>query len=218
MTYHVALSGGLDSTAALAHVVNIADRVETYSFAYEQRHADREIHAARLIAKHYGVPHRIINVQGLHGPALTDGEPVPLGHYEDETMKSTIVGGRNLLFIAHLVALAQPDDVVVIGVHAGDHAIYPDCRPAFIEPLRQAMWSAYRVALFAPWLNSTKAEIVLAAAVTEAPLELTWSCYQGGEYHCGQCGTCVERREAFDLAGVPDPTVYATDPNHVLPA
>lgn len=208
----LALSGGLDSTAALAHILDgrgSPEGVHTYAMRYGQRHQARELEAARWVAAYYGTDHREVDLPALRSPALTLGGPVPHGHYADESMKATIVAGRNLLIIANLIALAEPGDLIVVGVHAGDHAIYPDCRPSFINPLRDAVWHGYGVGLFAPWLNDTKADIVAAGASLGAPLGRTWSCYEGGDVHCGQCGTCVERIEAFHDAGVTDSTVYA---------
>lgn len=208
----LALSGGLDSTVALAHIMEGRggpEGVHTYAMRYGQRHQDRELEAAHLIAAYYRTDHHVIDLPALRSPALTQGEPMPHGHYADETMKATIVAGRNLLIIANLVAQADPGDLIVVGVHAGDHAIYPDCRPTFINPLREALWQGYQVNLFAPWLHDTKADIVAAGTAYSAPLGRTWSCYEGGDVHCGQCGTCVERIEAFHDADVDDPTVYA---------
>jgi 7-cyano-7-deazaguanine synthase len=122
------------------------------------------------------------------------------------------VPGRNLLFAAATVPRLTAGDTLVVGVHAGDHPIYPDCRPEFWEPLAQAIDAAYSVTVRTPFLYRTKAELLRAGIYHGAPVELTWSCYQGGERHCGRCGTCVERAEAFALADMPDPTDYA-DPH-----
>jgi 7-cyano-7-deazaguanine synthase len=124
-------------------------------------------------------------------------------------MQATVVPGRNLLFISHLVAKAQPGDEVWIGVHAGDRAIYSDCRSEFIITLGAAVLGAYEVLLVAPFINMTKADIAEEGDDLGVPFEMTWSCYEGGEIHCGRCGTCVERREALHLAKVADRTEYA---------
>ncbi|WP_185984539.1 7-cyano-7-deazaguanine synthase QueC [Aureimonas mangrovi] len=213
----VVCSGGLDSVS-LAHVVaregNLAGLV---TFDYGQRHR-REIDFAAACAKRLGVPHHVLDITaigaGLSGSALTDGGEVPEGHYAEETMKITVVPNRNaiMLTIAFGLAAAQKLDAVALAVHGGDHFIYPDCRPGFIDAFRamqaQALDGYADVKLLAPFVERTKADIVTAGAGAGTPFEATWSCYKGGETHCGRCGTCVERQEAFDLAGVPDPTRY----------
>jgi 7-cyano-7-deazaguanine synthase len=123
-------------------------------------------------------------------------------------MRATVVPGRNLLLSAIAIATLDPGDVLLVGVHAGDHPIYPDCRPQFWAGLDMCA-AAYGVRLNTPFLHLTKAEALEAGHLRHAPVEETWSCYQGGEQHCGRCGTCVERAEAFHLAGIPDPTPYA---------
>jgi 7-cyano-7-deazaguanine synthase len=206
----VALSGGMDSTAALAvYAQHGSYDILAVSFDYGQRHS-RELESARLVAEHLGVPHEVVDLRGhLSGSALLGDGDVPHGHYAADTMTQTVVNGRNLLFISHLVARTRPGDTVVAAVHAGDHFIYGDCRPAFIEPLRTAIAAAYEVSLHTPFLHATKADIARAGDLAHAPFALSWSCYEGGDIHCGRCGTCVERAEAFSLAGVPDPTEYA---------
>lgn len=137
---------------------------------------------------------------------------VPEGHYEDESMKSTVVPNRNmiLLSIATAGSIASGLEGVAYAAHAGDHAIYPDCRPAFADAMNEAIklcdYTSQR--LVRPFVSLTKADIVKAGAALGVPFERTWSCYNGGATHCGKCGTCVERIEAFKLAGVSDPTDY----------
>lgn len=145
---------------------------------------------------------------------MTDDLDVPDGHYAEDTMKVTVVPNRNaiMLAVAFGVAAAQAADAVATAVHGGDHFIYPDCRPAFIDAFQamqnQALDGYARIRLYAPYVNISKAEIVADGARHNTPFAQTWSCYKGGERHCGRCGTCVERREAFDLAGIADPTDY----------
>lgn len=209
MTVHVSFSGGLDSTALLTRAVRIhgTENVRAVSIGYGQRHS-RELDAARRVAAHLGVQRDAISLTGLlaGGSLLGEGD-IPEGHYADDNMASTVVHGRNLLFASALISRARPGDEVWLGVHAGDHHVYPDCRPEFIEHLA-ATAATYDVTVRAPWVHMTKADIV--AAEPESPAGLTWSCYKGGELHCGKCGTCVERAEAFAIAGVPDPTHYET--------
>ncbi|HEY3144424.1 MAG TPA: 7-cyano-7-deazaguanine synthase QueC [Acidimicrobiales bacterium] len=218
------VSGGLDSVT-LAHTLAAEGHDQVLvSFDYGQRHA-KEIDFARACAARLGSDHHVVDLRSvgglLTGSALTDAEvAVPEGHYTDASMAATVVPNRNaiMLSIAIGVAVARGAEAVATAVHAGDHPIYPDCRPAFIEAIeREArignegfVVDGFRV--LAPFLQTTKDEIVRRGVATGVPFAETWSCYVGGELHCGRCGTCVERREAFELAGVSDPTVYETVP------
>ncbi len=217
----VICSGGLDSVS-LAHRVASLHRLHgLVSFDYGQRHK-KELEFAAACAARLRVQHNIIDIRAigstLGGSALTDDLDVPDGHYAEETMKVTVVPNRNaiMLAIAFGVAAAQKADAVAIAVHGGDHFIYPDCRPGFIDAFqtmqRHALEGYADVRLLAPYLNGSKADIVADGARYGTPFVQTWSCYKGGELHCGRCGTCVERREAFDLADIEDPTRYA-DPD-----
>jgi 7-cyano-7-deazaguanine synthase len=149
---------------------------------------------------------------GEKSSLMRDGVPVPEGHYEDESMKSTVVPNRNmiLLSIATAWSIASGLQGVAYAAHSGDHAIYPDCRPAFADAMNEAIrlcdYSSQE--LVRPFVSLTKADIVRVGASLGVPFEKTWSCYNGRKLHCGKCGTCVERIEAFELAGVPDPTEY----------
>jgi 7-cyano-7-deazaguanine synthase len=219
------LSGGLDSVT-LAHVLaDAGDDLVAVSFDYGQRHAKEIEHAARC-AERLGAEHCVIDLRSvgslLSGSALTDAAvDVPEGHYTDASMAATVVPNRNaiMLSVAVGVAVARSADAVATAVHAGDHTVYPDCRPAFIEAFeREALVAnegfirdGFRV--LAPFLYLKKDEIVARGAALGVPFAETWSCYVGGQQHCGRCGTCVERREAFDLAGIADPTTYVGDPS-----
>ena len=218
----VICSGGLDSVS-LAHI--IADQQQLtrlVSFDYGQRHR-KELDFAAAAARRLNVPHHLIDMRGigasLSGSALTDDIDVPDGHYAEETMRITVVPNRNaiMLAIGFGVAAANCDEAVATAVHGGDHFIYPDCRPAFtraFDAMQQAALDGYAsVRLHTPFVERSKADIVHAGAAHGTPFAETWSCYKGGELHCGRCGTCVERREAFHLAGVEDPTAYA-DPDY----
>ncbi|MQQ09708.1 7-cyano-7-deazaguanine synthase QueC [Epibacterium sp. SM1979] len=213
----VVCSGGMDSVA-LAHVVaQEHELTRLVSFDYGQRHRKELDYAARA-ATRLGVPHDVIDMRGigaaLTGSALTDDIGVPDGHYAEETMKVTVVPNRNaiMLTIAFGIAAANGDDAVATAVHGGDHFIYPDCRPAFTEAfntMQAAALDGYaNVQLFTPFVHKSKADIATAGTAVNTPFAETWSCYKGGTHHCGRCGTCVERREAFHLAGLPDPTAY----------
>lgn len=210
-------SGGLDSVS-LAHVLASEGNLSRLvSFDYGQRHR-KELDFAAACAARLGVPHHLMDLSGigkaLSGSALTDNVAVPDGHYAEETMRITVVPNRNaiMLSIAFGIAVAQGDDAVATAVHGGDHFIYPDCRPAFtdaFDAMQQAALDGYaHVSLHTPFVKRSKADIVTAGARVGTPFAETWSCYKGGAHHCGRCGTCVERREAFHLAGIPDPTVY----------
>lgn len=224
----VICSGGLDSVT-LAYKVAKSDTHELaglISFDYGQRHKKELDYAAKAAAT-LGVSHDIIDISvigaKLSGSALTDEVDVPDGHYAEETMKLTIVPNRNaiMLTVAYGIAAANKAGAVSTAVHGGDHFIYPDCRPGFVKAFEEmqnhALEDYAAIALYAPFLNKTKADIAAEGAKLNVPFAETWSCYKGREHHCGRCGTCVERREAFDLAGVDDPTVY-DDPHYWLEA
>ncbi|MBT9385774.1 7-cyano-7-deazaguanine synthase QueC [Pseudooceanicola sp. CBS1P-1] len=213
----VICSGGLDSVS-LAHVTaRTRQLTRLVSFDYGQRHR-KELDYARDAAERLSVPHHVIDMRAigaaLTGSALTDDLEVPDGHYAEETMRITVVPNRNaiMLTVAYGIAAAQGDEAVATAVHGGDHFIYPDCRPGFARAFdamqREALDGYAEVALWTPYVNLSKADIVRDGAAHGTPFAQTWSCYKGGAHHCGRCGTCVERREAFELAGIPDPTSY----------
>lgn len=204
----VVLSGGLDSAVALAEVKAAGLTPLAVTFDYGQSHA-REVLAARALAEHYGVDWRVQHVPVFTGSALTGDRALPLAGYDEATMSDTVVHGRNLVFASLAVALAGEGGSVTLGVHGGDHHIYPDCRPEFWRGLERVVAQAYAVALRAPFIDWTKTQIVRRGAVLGVPFHLTYSCYVGGQEHCGKCGTCRERREAFSEAQVTDPTRYA---------
>lgn len=222
----VICSGGLDSVSLAHKVAAEHDLHSLLSFDYGQRHA-KEVGFAAACARRLGVPHKVVDIRGvgaaLTGSALTDDIDVPDGHYAEESMKLTVVPNRNaiMLTIAFGMAAAQKADAVGAAVHGGDHFIYPDCRPGFIDAFQtmqnHALEGYANVALYTPFVHGSKADIVTDGARHGAPFGETWSCYKGGDRHCGRCGTCVERREAFHLAGVDDPTDYA-DPDFWLDA
>lgn len=213
----VICSGGLDSVTLAYKVAKERDLVGLLSFDYGQRHKKETDYAARA-GKALGVPHDLIDMTHigafLSGSALTDDLDVPDGHYAEENMKVTVVPNRNaiMLAVAFGVAAANDDQAVATAVHGGDHFIYPDCRPAFtqaFEAMQKAALDGYaNVSLYTPFVHRSKADIVTEGARHNTPFAQTWSCYKGGAQHCGRCGTCVERREAFHLAQIADPTTY----------
>ena len=210
----VLLSGGLDSAVLLARVLDAGVAAVAVSVDYGQRHA-RELRAAAAVAAHYGVPRDVVALPPalMSGSALTGSGPVPHGHYADESMRSTVVPARNLvlLSLAAAVAVREGAAAVAYAAHAGDHAVSPDCRPGFVEAARQVLARCdYRpVSLLTPFVGWAKADVVAEGHRLGVPFAETWSCYEGGKWHCGACGTCVERAEAFATARVPDPTRYA---------
>ena len=212
-------SGGMDSTVLLYRLVAEGDEVKALSIDYGQRHR-KEIGCARKLAEGLGVEHRVADLRSLAellgGSALTSPEiEVPEGHYAEDNMKATVVPNRNmiLLSVAAGWAISSEFDRVAYAAHAGDHAVYPDCRTEFADALDSAIRLAdwREVSLCRPFVDITKSDIVKLGTVLNVPFENTWSCYKGGELHCGRCGTCVERREAFHLAGVSDPTQYGPE-------
>ncbi|QNP74397.1 7-cyano-7-deazaguanine synthase QueC [Streptomyces roseirectus] len=217
----VVLSGGMDSTTLMAHYTALRHRLVALTVDYGQRHR-KEIESARRVAAHYGAAHHVLDLTGLgallSGSALTDGGvDVPDGHYAEQSMRATVVPNRNAVLAnaAVSVAVARRAGTVALGMHAGDHFIYPDCRPVFLTALRELVTVANEgfptPRVEAPFMTWTKGQIAGHGTRLGAPLELSWSCYKGGEAHCGTCGTCYERREAFREAKVPDPTRYLDD-------
>jgi 7-cyano-7-deazaguanine synthase len=210
-------SGGLDSTVLLFSLLDQGHDVIPLLVNYGQRHI-RELEAASRICSMLGVTWQAADLRAL-APLLTGSSqtsadiPVPEGHYTDLSMKATVVPNRNMLMLSCAIACAvsQQAQAVAYAAHAGDHPIYPDCRPEFIAALAQAAqlcaWEP--IQLLAPFQTMGKADIVRLGADLHVPFAETWSCYKGGTVHCGRCGTDVERREAFVLAGIPDPTEYA---------
>ncbi len=208
-------SGGLDSTVLLYHLRSAGHELRCLGIDYGQRHR-RELASAAEICRRLNVEYHLTDLSSLRPllatGALTGTEAVPEGHYTDESMKLTIVPNRNMIMLSIAIgwAISLRFDAVAYAAHAGDHTIYPDCRPEFVEALAKAAalcdWRPVRI--LRPFIDKTKADLVRLGAELGVPFAMTWSCYQGGERHCGRCGTCTERREAFQLAGVPDPTEY----------
>ncbi len=208
-------SGGLDSTTALFQLRAEGHEVKGLAINYGQRHR-KELDVVRRLGKDLNLDYRIVDLSGARelfaGSSQTSDIEVPEGHYQSESMKITVVPNRNMvmLSLATSWALSLGYGGVGYAAHAGDHTIYPDCRPKFVASMKSAIhlcdWN--KIELLTPFLKLTKSEIVKRAVQLNVPLEWTWSCYKGLEHHCGKCGTCVERKEAFQLAGVVDPTLY----------
>lgn len=215
----IVYSGGLDSTVLLYHLRDAGHELHALSINYGQRHCCELDRAASICAK-LGIPQPMADLSAIQpllaGSSLTSPEiEVAEGHYTEESMKSTVVPNRNMIFLSVATghALSIKADQIAYAAHSGDHAIYPDCRNEFADAMATAIkladWD--QIELSRPFVNWTKADIVRRGAELDVPFQDTWSCYKGGDLHCGRCGTCIERREAFDLAGVTDPTPYAND-------
>ena len=213
------LSGGMDSATLLAWHLARGDEVQALSFDYGQRHR-RELDAAATLTDLYQVPWDTVEIRGfaeaVPSSSLTNvSMATPVGHYAADNMKGTVVPSRNAIMLATAfgIAVAQGSDAVSFGAHSGDHTIYPDCRRPFIEALETALnlgvWYDHQIELLAPFLTLSKIDIVRLGDNLGVPYDMTWTCYEGGETHCGLCGACQERKEAFAEAEVEDPTIYA---------
>lgn len=212
----VLFSGGLDSTVLASHLLSQGAEVRLLSIDYGQRHA-KELAHGEALAKHMNLPRKSLLLPDLgdllKGSSLTDDSvELPEGHYAEESMKATVVPNRNMILLALAggYALSSGFDTIAYAAHAGDHFIYPDCRPEFAEAMEKALGLAdwNDLSLYRPFVDMTKADLVRLGTELGTPLEMTWSCYAGMDVHCGKCGTCVERKEAFELAKVHDPTKY----------
>ena len=214
----VLCSGGMDSVTALYWARREHDVAAAVGFDYGAKHNARELPFSAEHAGRLGVRHEVVRLpfvaQLFRSALLTGGGAVPDGHYEAENMRQTVVPFRNAILLSIAAGLAESAGAegVVIAAHGGDHAIYPDCREDFMRAMGDAMrLGTYAgVQLLRPFIALNKAQIAAEGARLGVDFARTWSCYKGGELHCGTCGTCVERREAFQRAGLPDPTVYAS--------
>lgn len=214
-TIVVIYSGGMDSFTLLHRAVARGHDVHALSFNYGQRHV-RELDCAREVCRSLSIPHRVLDIRALgevmSGSALTSDLAVPEGHYEEDSMKATVVPNRNmiLLSLATGYAITVGADAVWYGAHGGDHAIYPDCRPEFVEKMDAVCRVAdYRpVAIEAPFMGFDKSDILAEGLRLGLDYSQSWTCYNGRELACGRCGSCVERLEAFAVNDVADPLPY----------
>jgi 7-cyano-7-deazaguanine synthase len=215
----VLLSGGMDSVTALHWARQEHEVVGAVSFDYGAKHNHREIPLAAWQCADSGVKHDIIDLDFVNrlfaSDLLKSGGEIPEGHYADENMKKTVVPFRNgiMLSIACGLAESREAEALVIAAHAGDHTIYPDCREPFMQGMAAAMREGTyaRIELLRPFIHLDKAGIAKLGDSLGVEYGKTWSCYKGGDLHCGKCGTCVERIEAFALAQIQDPTIYESD-------
>lgn len=215
----VLLSGGMDSVTALYHAHAEQEVLGALSFQYGAKHNDRELPFAAAHAAELRIPHEIIRLgfieELFRSDLLRSGGAIPTGHYQEETMRATVVPFRNGIMLSIAAGFAESVGAsgLVIAAHAGDHAIYPDCREEFMRSMGAAIRAGTyaEINLWRPFIKMNKAGIALRGKALGVDYARTWSCYVGGERHCGECGTCVERREAFLLARLDDPTVYARE-------
>lgn len=210
----IVVSGGMDSVTMMYEYAS--QTALAVSFDYGSNHNAREIEYARLHCERLGIRHIIIPLkfmgQYFKSSLLEGAEAIPEGHYTSENMKSTVVPFRNGIMLSIACGLAESNGLkkVLIANHGGDHTIYPDCRPEFIDSMSSAMTlgTDTHVEVFAPYTNITKSDIARHGKQLGIDYSETWSCYKGGEHHCGKCGTCVERIEALRDAGIDDKTIY----------
>ncbi len=210
----IIVSGGMDSITLL---YDKKDEIALgISFDYGSNHNAKEIPFAKMHCERLGIKHIVINLDFMHqyfkSSLLEGADAIPEGNYADENMKSTVVPFRNGIMLSIAIGIAESNNLkkVFIANHGGDHTIYPDCRPEFIKAIDEAAKTGtyVNVRIEAPYTNITKTDIARRGAELGINFAETWSCYKGGEKHCGKCGTCVERKEALELADVPDPTEY----------
>jgi len=213
-------SGGIDSSTLLYKMVNEGFQVYALTFIYGQRHL-KEINSANRISEDLGILHKVIDISSmkelLSGSALTDSNvdvpevPETADHYE--TLKATIVPNRNAIFLSIAIGYAVSIEAnhVFFGAHFSDRGVYPDCRKEFVEAFQNSERLATDnndLVIDAPFVEIEKSEIVKLGAGLGVPFEQTWTCYKGGEIHCGVCSSCRERKRAFVESGIKDPTEY----------
>jgi 7-cyano-7-deazaguanine synthase len=211
----VIYSGGMDSYTVLNKAIKSGFDVYALSFNYGQRHV-KELEVAASVCADLNVHHKVVDISAINqligGSSLTDDIEVPEGHYEEESMKSTVVPNRNMILLSLAVgyAVSLKANKVFYGAHSGDHAIYPDCRPEFVEKMSDVCRIANyeEVEIVCPYLNNTKIEILTDGLEMGLDYSHTWTCYNGREKACGKCGACQERLEAFSLNNATDPLAY----------
>lgn len=212
----IVVSGGMDSVTMLHEYRDEIGLAITFDYGSTQNAREREY--AVMHCKRLGIRHLVIPLEFMHkyfkSSLLGSADDIPEGDYDDANMKSTVVPFRNGIMLAIACGIAESNGLkrVMIANHGGDHAIYPDCRPEFVEAMSAAMRNGTyeHVEVYAPYTNLTKAEIARYGAALGLDYSETYSCYKGGEKHCGKCGTCRERRQALEEAGISDPTEYET--------
>lgn len=212
----VLLSGGMDSTTLLYQMHEEHEVVGTLSFNYGSKHNDKELPYAQHHAERLGIPHKVIPLdfiaEHFSSGLLKTGGEIPEGHYEDSNMVQTVVPFRNGIMMSIAAGFAESIGAEAVGIaaHSGDHAVYRDCRAPFMDAMDTAITEGTyaEIKVLRPFVGIRKEDIAALGDKLKVDFKETWSCYKGEERHCGKCGTCVERKEAFLLSGVPDPTEY----------
>jgi 7-cyano-7-deazaguanine synthase len=232
------VSGGMDSCVLAYYYAAAGFHLHLLSFDYGQKHVKELSYARRSIGKlrashpQLAIAHTVIDLPIAHlledsdSALINQNNPMPHGHYTDDSMKATVVPYRNPNMLLQAATVTWNDDasVVAYAAHQGDYAQYPDCREVFVDAFNTMLATAMvgkTITVESPFMRFTKAQIARLGASLSVPFEDTWSCYEGGsaglgDQHCGRCGTCVERYQAFKLAGVADPTIYAHNPEDYL--
>ncbi len=211
------MSGGIDSSVLLAYFLKQNHEVSTIGFTYGSKHNDLENTSARNIANHYHVPFDLIDITSamysFKSNLFLRGGEIPKNHYNDASMKATVVPSRNMIFISILAGLAEShgQDTIALGAHKGDHHIYPDCRKDFMDAVDQSVYlsSNRKVHVSCPFIDKNKTDIVRLGIELSVPFQLTRTCYTPYIYACRECGSCIERLEAFANNDVSDPIGYA---------
>ncbi|OUS26623.1 7-cyano-7-deazaguanine synthase QueC [Thalassotalea sp. 42_200_T64] len=214
-TVVVIYSGGMDSFTVLNRAIKDGKQVYALTFDYGQKHV-KEIDYAANVCKELNIPHKVIDISAINqllgGSSLTDDIDIPEGHYEEESMKSTVVPNRNMILLSLAVgyAVSREASQVYYGAHSGDHAIYPDCRPEFVMKMNDVCQIAnYQpVEIYSPYLTDTKIDILTDGISMDLDYSKSWTCYNGREKACGKCGACQERLEAFRENDLVDPLEY----------
>ena len=210
----IIVSGGMDSITLL---YDKKDEIALgISFNYGSNHNEREIPYAKMHCERLGIKHITIDLGFMHqyfkSSLLEGADAIPEGHYADENMKSTVVPFRNGIMLSVAIGIAESNNLknVMIANHGGDHTIYPDCRPEFVSAMSEAtrLGTYPGIEVLAPYTGITKSDIARHGKALGIDYAETWSCYKGGEHHCGKCGTCRERIEALADAGIEDHTIY----------
>ncbi|WP_029257345.1 7-cyano-7-deazaguanine synthase QueC [Glaciecola sp. HTCC2999] len=211
-------SGGMDSFTLLHHILDqglAVNEIAALTFNYGQKHV-KEVEFARRVCEALGIQHKVVDISAINslmgGSSLTDDIEIPEGHYEADNMQSTVVPNRNMILLSMAVAYAVSleADKVYYGAHSGDHAIYPDCRPEFVQKMDEVCRIAnyQSVSIDTPFIHMSKIEILTRGVNLGLDYSQTWTCYNGREHACGKCGACVERLEAFTENGQTDPLTY----------
>jgi 7-cyano-7-deazaguanine synthase len=211
----VIYSGGMDSYTVLNKAMQQGYDVHAVSFNYGQRHS-KELLFAKKVCEQYKIEHKIVDISSINqligGSALTDDIDVPEGHYEEDSMKTTVVPNRNMIMLSMAVgyAVSIEAEAVYFGAHSGDHAIYPDCRTEFVDAMNDVCKIAnyQAVEVRAPYLAASKIDILRDGLAMNLDYADTWTCYNGQEKACGRCGACQERLEAFAENKTVDPIAY----------